>query len=91
MSLNVFFAFCILGIAFMIYALFQWTHGDKRSSYGSQLAARKNALTSQSLHPFLVSSQKVAHGSQGSAGGKCVHTYRESRAKIEIQGAVDKS
>ena len=27
MSLNVFLVFCILGVAFMMYALFQWTCG----------------------------------------------------------------
>jgi hypothetical protein len=44
MSLNVFLAFCILGVAFMMYALFQWTYGDKRSVHGRRLPARKDAL-----------------------------------------------
>ena len=66
MSLDLFLAFCVLGIAFMIYALFQWTCGDKRSAHGRQLPARKNALMNQSGRPVLVSSQKPAHGSQGS-------------------------
>lgn len=66
MSLDLLLAFCVLGIAFMIYALFQWTYGDKHRARGRQLPARKNALMNQSRRPFLVSSQKPAHGSQGS-------------------------
>jgi hypothetical protein len=91
MSLNLFLAFSFLGIAFMIYALFQWTYGDKRRAHGRQLPARKNALTNQSGRPFLVSSQKPAHGSQGSPWGKCFQTRRESEARMEIQGAVHKT
>jgi len=64
MSLTVFLALCILGIDFMIYALFQWTYGDKRSEIARQLAARKNALKKQSHRPFLVASQKAALGPQ---------------------------
>ncbi len=66
MSLKVFLVFCILGVAFMMYALLQWTCGHKRSAHGRQLPARKDALMNQSGRPFLVSSQKPAHGSQGS-------------------------
>jgi len=66
MSLNVFLAFCILGVGFMMYALSQWTYGDKRNAHGRQSPARKDALMNQSPRPFLVSSQKAAHGSQGS-------------------------
>jgi hypothetical protein len=66
MSLNVFLAFCMLGVASMMYALLQWTCGDKRDAHGRQLPARKDALMNQSPRPFLVSSQKAAHGSQGS-------------------------
>ena len=67
MSLDVFLVFCILGVAFMMYALFQWTYGDKRRAHGRQLPARKNALMNQSGRAFLVSSQESAHGSQGSS------------------------
>ena len=63
MSLNVFLALCILGVDFMIYALFQWTYGDKRGAHGRHLAALKN----QSPRPFLVASERAAHGSQDSA------------------------
>jgi hypothetical protein len=44
MSLNVFLAFCILGINFMLYAFyafFQWTYGDKRSTLTRQIAAAR--------------------------------------------------
>ena len=67
MWLDLFLAFCILSVAFMIYALFQWTYADKRRAHGRQLPARKNALMNQTGRPFLVSSQKPAHGSQGSS------------------------
>ena len=57
MSLALLLAFCVLGIAFMIYALFQWTYSEKRRPRGRRLPARKNALINQSRRPFLVSSQ----------------------------------
>jgi len=66
MSLDLFLAFCVLGIAFMMYALFQWSYGDKRRANGRQLPARKNPLMNQSGRLFLVPSQKPVHGSQGS-------------------------
>ena len=64
MSLTVFLAGCILGLDFMIYALFQWIYGDNRSALTRQLAARKKALKELSPRPFLVASQKAALGSQ---------------------------
>jgi hypothetical protein len=64
MSLTVFLAFCILGLDFMIYALFQWIYGDKRNALARQLAARKNALKEQSPRPFLVALQKATLGTQ---------------------------
>ena len=47
MSLTVFLALCILGIDFLIYALFQWTYGEKRGALARQLAAHKNSLKEQ--------------------------------------------
>jgi hypothetical protein len=44
MSFTVFLVLCILGIDFMIYALFQWTYGDKRSAIARRVAAQKNHL-----------------------------------------------
>lgn len=57
MSLTVFLALCVLGIDFMIYALFQWTYSDKRSAIARQVAVQRNALKEQSPRPFLVTSQ----------------------------------
>jgi hypothetical protein len=58
MSLTVFPALCILGLDFMIYALFQWTYGDKRNALARQLAAHKNALKKQSPRPVLVAHRR---------------------------------
>lgn len=54
MSLTVFLALCVLGLAFMIYALFQWTYGDKRSALARQLAAHKGVLKERPPRPFPV-------------------------------------
>jgi hypothetical protein len=73
MPLNIFLAFCILGIAFMIYAFFQWIYGDKRSTLARQIAAHKNALKEQSHRPFLLAPQKAPLGAQersDSVGGR---------------------
>ncbi len=59
MSLNVFLAFCILGVDFLIYALFQWTYGNTRSALARQIAAHKNGLKEQSQRPFLGPLQKA--------------------------------
>jgi hypothetical protein len=58
MSLTVFLALCILGLDFMIYALFQWTYGDKRRALARQLAAHKNALKERSPRPVLVAHRR---------------------------------
>jgi hypothetical protein len=42
MSVVVFLAFCIIGCDFMLYALFQWTYGEKRRNHARQSAARRN-------------------------------------------------
>jgi hypothetical protein len=48
MTLTAFLTFCILGLDFMIYALFQWTYGEKRRAFARQVAARKRARKEQS-------------------------------------------
>jgi hypothetical protein len=53
MSATLFLALCILGIDFMIYALFQWSYGDKRKAIERQVAAHRNAA-GESRRPFLV-------------------------------------
>jgi hypothetical protein len=77
MSLTIVFAVCILGIDFMIYALFRWTFGDKRSALARQIAAQRNALREQSARPFLVASRNAALGAQialssGNKGTPCL-------------------
>jgi hypothetical protein len=60
MGLTVFFAFCILGVDFMVYVLFQWTYGDKRRSIARQVAAHRKMLDAQPRRPFLVPSAEPA-------------------------------
>jgi hypothetical protein len=48
MSVTVFLAFCILGLDFLIYVLFQWIYGEKRRAFARQVAARKRARKEQS-------------------------------------------
>src|SRR5260370_33291823 len=64
MSLNVFLAFCILGIEFMIYAFFQWTYGDRRSALARRRAAHKNGLRERSQRACLAPLQKTPCGPQ---------------------------
>jgi len=59
MSVTVFLALCILGLDFMLYALFQWTYGDKRAALARQLAAHKNALREQTPRPVLLAHKKT--------------------------------
>jgi hypothetical protein len=47
MSITAFLAVCVLGFDFMIYVLFQWTYGDKRSAIARQVAVQRNALKEQ--------------------------------------------
>lgn len=65
MALTVFFAFCILGVDFMVYVLFQWTYGDKRRAIARQVADHRKAFDAQPRRPFLVPSGEAAR-----AGGR---------------------
>ena len=58
MSLNVFVTLCILGIDFMVYALFQWTYGDKRRKIARKIAAIRNSSEPPLSRPFLVASKR---------------------------------
>jgi hypothetical protein len=69
MSLTIFLALCILGIDFMIYALFQWIYGEKRRAFARQIAARNRARKDQSDSPFLMVTKAAA-----------LHTPRPRRA-----------
>jgi len=76
MSLTVFLALCVLGVDFMIYTLFQWTYGDKRSALARQLALHKSALKEQSPRPVLVAHKRpfLDHKSPWHAGTSSQHT-----------------
>ena len=70
MSLTIFLALCVLGLDFMIYALFQSTYGDKRRALARQLAAHKDVLKERSLQPVLVTHRRplLDHQSHWHAG-----------------------
>jgi len=64
MSVTVFLALCILGMDFLIYALFEWTYGEKRSALARRIAAHREAVKEQAPRPFVVASQRrVSEGS----------------------------
>jgi hypothetical protein len=64
MGLTVFFALAILGIDFLIYALFQWTWGAKRRAIARQVAAHRKEYDTQPRRLFLVSRQGTPPASQ---------------------------
>jgi hypothetical protein len=41
MPLTMFLAFCVLGCNFLLYALFQWTYGEKYRKHARRSAARR--------------------------------------------------
>jgi hypothetical protein len=47
MGLTVFFAFCILGLDFMIYVLFKLLYGDRRSVIARRVAAQREAARAE--------------------------------------------
>ena len=73
MSVTVFLALCILGMDFLIYALFQWTYGEKRNELARKVAAHREAVKEQPPRPFVVASQRplsAAMGTQGKSHSK---------------------
>jgi uncharacterized membrane protein YccC len=56
-SLNLFITLAILGLDFLIFALFQWTFGDKRRALQRKLQACRQAQE-QPKRPYLVGSHK---------------------------------
>jgi len=44
MSLGIFLALCIIGADLLIYFLFQWMYGEKRSAIGKKIAAQRQAM-----------------------------------------------
>lgn len=62
MPATLFLAFCILGCDFLLYALFQWTYGEKRRGLARRSRAPKPATNQPSLRPYLVSSRPGDRG-----------------------------
>jgi hypothetical protein len=83
MSLNIFLMICILGIDFMIYVLFQWIFGDKRSAIARQVALSRKTLGEESSRPFVVASQTTSNESTESQEP----TAAERAAMRELSGA----
>jgi hypothetical protein len=84
MALTVFFAICILGVDFLIYALLQWTWGDKRRSIARQVAAHRKAFDAQSGRPFLVPSRETASLRQPSASTSAGELLPRSSSNTRI-------
>ena len=79
MSLTVFFALCVLGLDFMIYALFHWIYGEQRRGFARQIAARKRARKNQSR--FVL---------PGATNIVTLHTRRPSQASLTSRHAFAK-
>jgi hypothetical protein len=84
MGLTLFFALCILGVDFMIYALFQWTWGDKRRAIARQVAAHRKAFDKQPRRPFVVPSQETLPGQPRSSSTKSADLFPRTSPKTRI-------
>jgi hypothetical protein len=84
MGLTVFFALAILGIDFLIYALFEWTWGDKRRAIARQVAAHRKAYDTQPRRPFLVPSQKTPPAAHPNAGAKAEEFFPRNSPTTRI-------
>jgi len=84
MGLTLFFALCILGVDFMIYALFQWTWGDKRRSIARQVAAHRKAFDKQPRRPFVVPSQETLPGPPRSSSTKSAPLFPRNSPNTRI-------
>ncbi|MGA2429116.1 MAG: hypothetical protein ABSH13_11520 [Candidatus Acidiferrum sp.] len=85
MSVTTFLAFCILGLDFMIYALFQWIYGEKRRAFARQVAARKRARKEQpdSLLPAVT--KIVALHTPRPLHGNPAHKRASNRQPIDLR------
>jgi hypothetical protein len=86
MSLNIFLTICILGIDFMIYVLFQWIFGDKRSAIARQVALTRKSLNEQSARPYLVASQHTENASSGSNQLPAAEVERANSSSLQPNG-----
>lgn len=62
MSATLFLAFCVLGCDFLLYALFEWTYGEKRRRLSGRSRAPKPPMNQPNPQPFLVSSRPAGMG-----------------------------
>ena len=79
MSLTLFLGLCILGLDFMIYVLFQWTYGDRRSEMGRKLAAYRSSMKEQAPRPFVVRSENGVVRAQEQGRDKSMTKARPPR------------
>ena len=59
MWLGIFVAICIIGVDFLIYALFQWTYGDRRAALRKKVALQREAMRTEKPRLLLLSSRKA--------------------------------
>jgi hypothetical protein len=85
MSVTAFLAFCILGLDFMIYALFQWIYGEKRRAFARQVAARKRARKEQSDSLLPVVTRMAAHHTPRPLHANLPHKGVSNRRPIDLR------
>jgi len=78
MSATLFLAFCILGCDFLLYALFQWTYGERRRGRSRRSKAPKAAVSQPAPRPFLVAARR-----SGVGGVKRLESVRRRTAREE--------
>jgi hypothetical protein len=85
MSVTLFLAICILGIDFMVYALFEWSYGDKRKAIARQVAAHRNVAGEKPRGPFLVASRAGDPGKQESHGIRDEQTSKSEPRELVLR------
>jgi hypothetical protein len=87
MSLNIFLTICILGIDFMIYVLFQWACGDKRTAVARQVALSRKALNEESARPYLVASHHAPNEVTQAQWSTSAAAARDSSSDLRQHGS----
>jgi hypothetical protein len=90
MSLNIFLMICILGIDFMIYVLFQWIYGDKRSAIARQVAACRRTLNEESSRPFVAAPENARKLAKQSQHTEIERFARNSSTKARLYASYRK-
>ena len=62
MSATLFLALCILGCDFLLYFLFQWTYGEKRTGLSRKSRIPLTSMSQPDARPFLVVSRTSGAG-----------------------------